>query len=172
MIAPSDPRLPKEPAVNRKKALALLGLGCIALLGVSAAATPSAKPAKQKTKTFEFVFRFSDAHVRLDLGAGGLTTGDTDTFTGPVLNKAETGRVGFAQGHCVMTLPTRPLAQCTVSYFFDHGQIASQGPNYYNRPFNHAITGGTGVFRNALGEMRAEPLPNETGWKITLKVIR
>ena len=156
--------------MNGKKALALLGLACIALVGVSAATPSATKPSK--TRTFQFVFRFSDAHVRLDLGSPGLTTADTDTFTGPVLNDKETNRVGFGQGHCVITLPNRPLAQCTTSLFFDHGQIATQGPNYYNRPFNHAITGGTGVFRNALGEMRAEPLPNEAGWKITLKVIR
>ena len=142
----------------------------VALVGVSVA-TPSGKQSKT-TKTFEFLFKFSDAHVRVDLGAGGLTTGDTDTFTGPVQNTAGTSRVGFAQGHCVMTLPNRPLAQCTSSFFFDHGQIATQGPNYYNRPFNHAITGGTGVFREAKGEMRVAPLPNEEGWKITLKVIR
>jgi hypothetical protein len=155
--------------VNVKKALVLLVLGCIALVAVSAAA-PTAKTSK--TKTFNFVFRFSDADVKLDLGAGGSTTGDTETFTGPVLDQNQTNRVGFGQGHCVITLPNRPLAQCTSSLFFDHGQIATQGPNYFNRPFNHAITGGTGVFRNAAGEMRAEPLPGNTGWKITLKVIR
>ena len=155
--------------MNVKKALALLALGCIALVGVSAA-TPAAQ--SSKTKTFQFVFRFSDADVRLDLGAGGSTTGDTETFTGPILNENQTTRVGFGQGHCVITLPNRPLAQCTTSLFFDHGQIATQGPNYFNRPFNHAITGGTGVFRTAGGEMRAEPQPGNTGWKITLKVIR
>ena len=49
-----------------------------------------------------------------------------------------------------MTLP-EPAARAVHSrrYFFDHGQIATQGPNYFNRPFNHAITGGTGVFREA-----------------------
>jgi hypothetical protein len=160
--------------VNRHRVLSALTAACvasaIALVGVSVA-TPSAEQSKS-TKTFKFVFKFSDAHVRLDLGSGALTTGDTDTYTGPVLNEAGTSRVGFAQGHCVITLPNRPLAQCTVSYFFDHGQIATQGPNYYNRPFNHAITGGTGVFREAKGEMRAAPLPGEAGWNITLKVIR
>ena len=155
--------------MNARKLVALIGVACIALVGVSAA-TPSAK--SSKTKTFKFVFSFSDADVRLDLGAGGSSTGDTETFTGPVQNAAQTGRVGFGQGHCVITLPNRPLAQCTTSLFFDHGQIATQGPNYFNRPFNHAITGGTGVFRDAAGEMRAEPLPGNTGWKITLKVIR
>ena len=155
--------------MNVKKALALLGVACIVLVGVSAA-TPSAK--SSKTKTFNFVFRFSDADVKLDHGTPGSTTGDTQTFTGPVLNDKQTSRVGFAQGHCAMTLPNRPLAQCQSSYFFDHGQIATQGPNYFNRPFNHAIIGGTGVFREARGEMRAEPLPGNTGWKITLKVIR
>jgi hypothetical protein len=138
-------------------------------VGVSVA-TPSAE--QSTTKTFKFIFRFSDAHVGLDLGAGGSTTGDTDTFTGPVQNDKGNSRVGFGQGHCVITLPNRPLAQCTTSLFFDHGQIATQGPNYFNRPFNHAITGGTGVFKDAAGEMRSEPLPGNQGWKITLKVIR
>ena len=155
--------------MNLKKAIALVGVACIALVGVSAATPPATS---SKTKTFNFVFRFSDADVRVDLGAGGSTTGDTETFTGPVLNDKQTSRVGFGQGHCVITLPNRPLAQCTSSLFFDHGQIATQGPNYFNRPFNHAITGGTGVFRDAAGEMRAEPLPANAGWKITLKVIR
>jgi hypothetical protein len=150
--------------------IAAVATCAIALVGVSVA-TPSAKHSKT-TKTFQFVFKFSDAHVRVDLGSGGLTTGDTDTYTGPVLDQNQAHRVGFGQGHCVMTLPTRPLAQCTVSFFFDHGQIATQGPNYYNRPFNQAITGGTGAFRDAKGEMRADPLPGEQGWKITLKVIR
>jgi hypothetical protein len=148
---------------------AVAAISILALMGESLATSPSATTSK--TKTFKFVFLFSDAHARLDLGGSGSTTGDPITFTGPV-NDASGRRVGFAQGHCVITLPNRPLAQCQSSYFFDHGQIATQGPNYFNRPFNHAITGGTGVFRTASGEMRAEPLANGEGWRITLKVIR
>ena len=155
-----------------KKALALLGSGCIALVGVSAATTPSAK--SSKTKTFKFVFRFSDAARAVSTSApAGSTTGrHARPSPGPVLNDKQTSRVGFGQGHCVITLPNRPLAQCTSSFFFDHGQIATQGPNYFNRPFNHAIIGGTGVFRNAARRDAGRAAARNAGWKITLKVIR
>ena len=158
MIAPTHPsrrRTAREPTpgVDRPDR----AWPAIALVGVSAA-TPSAK--SSKTKTFKFVFSFSDADVRLDLGAAGVDDRrHARPSPGRSRTTAQTSRVGFAQGHCVITLPNRPLAQCTSSLFFDHGQIATQGPNYFNRPFNHAITGGTGVFRDAAGEMRAEPLP-------------
>lgn len=141
----------------------------IAFVSVSLA-TPSASPSK--ARTINVVVRFSDAHTRLDHGERGSTTGDAETFSGPMLDARETRRIGFAQGYCVMTLPTRPLAQCAVSFFFPRGQIATQGPNYFNRPFNEGIVGGTGEFRSARGEVRAVPFANGEGLRLTFRVLR
>lgn len=156
--------------MKRKNALIALGLACIVLVmvlvGVSLA-TPAASPSK--ARTLKLVFRFSDSNTRLDLGSSGLTTGDTDTFSGPLLDGAGK-RIGFAQGHCVVTLPGRPLAECVVTLALPRGQIATQGPNYFNRPFNQAIIGGTGEFRSARGEMRAAPLSD--GWRLSLQVLQ
>jgi hypothetical protein len=163
----------KGGSVKRKRVLIGLSLSCVLIAMVLVGASlgrPSARSAK--TQTFNFVFRFSDAHSRLDLGSSGSTPGDTETFGGPVLDANEAHRVGFGQGHCVVTLPSRPLAICVVTFAFDHGQITSQGPNYFNRPFNHAITGGTRVFRSAGGEMRVVPISNGEGWRLTLRVVR
>ena len=118
------------------------------------------------------MFRFSDADVRVDLGAGGLDDRRHGDLHRAGSERQADGRVGFGQGHCVITLPNRPLAQCTSSLFFDHGQIATQGPNYFNRPFNHAITGGTGVSATLPARCAPSRCPVTTGWKITLKVIR
>lgn len=155
-----------------KRALIALSLSAIVLVVAFVSvslATPSA--GTSKTRTIDVVIRFSDAHTRLDLGAQGSTTGDTETFSGPMLDAGDR-RIGFGQGHCVITLPNRPLAQCVASFFFPRGQISTQGPNYFNRPFNQGIVGGTGEFRSARGEVRAAPLPGGDGWKLTFKVLR
>ena len=151
-------------------ALTLAGIAsAIAFVGVGIA-TPSAR--QSKARTINVAIRFSDAHTRLDLGQTGSTTGDTVTFSGPLLEGEDGRRIGFGQGHCVMTLPTRPLAQCAATFFFPRGQISTQGPNYFNRPFNEGIVGGTGEFRSARGEMRAVPFPGGDGLRLTFRVLR
>ena len=158
--------------MKTRRALLALSLAAtasaIAFVGVSIA-TPSAKPSK--TRTISVSIRFSDAHTRLDLGEPSSTTGDTVTFSGPLL-EGDGRRIGFGQGHCIMTLPTRPLAHCSATFFFPRGQISTQGPNYFNRPFNEGIVGGTGEFRSARGEMKAVPFPSGDGLRLTFKVLR
>jgi hypothetical protein len=150
-------------------ALCLTGVG-VAIVSVGASLTmPTASPSK--ARTINVVLRFTDANARLDLGERGSTTGDTVTFSGPMLDSRDR-RIGFGQGHCVMTLPTRPLAQCFVTFFFPRGQISTQGPNYFNRAFNEGITGGTGEFRSARGEVRAAPLPGGDGLRLRFQVLR
>jgi hypothetical protein len=158
---------------KRQTALVVASLALIFLAAVMVGGSFATQPAHTaaKSRTFNFVFRFSDSHTKLDLGASGFTTGDTETFSGPVNDANEAHRVGFGQGHCVVTLPGKPFALCNVTFAFPHGQIATQGPDYFNRPFNHAVLGGTGSFRSASGEMRVAPIENGEAWKITLKLL-
>jgi hypothetical protein len=157
--------------MNRRRAVIALGLAgavlAVVLAGVSLA-TPTAD--SSKARSLKLVFRFSDANTRLDHGNQGLTTGDTDTYSGPLLGGSGK-RIGFGQGTCAVTLPGRPLAECIVTLALPTDQIALLGPNYFNRPFNQAIVGGTGEYRSARGEMRAAPIDGGAGWRLRLTLV-
>jgi len=104
---------------------------------------------------------------QFDIGAPGVTAGDSYVFAGPLYDQTDTERIGFMSGNCVLAAPHfHGLATCTVTAtphleapspaFGD--QITLQGWNDDTPyPFKQAITGGTGIYQNVRGDVLAEP---------------
>jgi hypothetical protein len=117
----------------------------------------------------------------LDLGTPGQSVGDRFNVFGELFRNDK--RVGVAGYECVTLLfrpgsdPAGPPAaatdQCTGSLSLPKGQITVQG--LVDRtgpvPVTIAITGGTGAYRTAHGELQTSG-PNEQGDEpLTLKLI-
>lgn len=111
----------------------------------------------------------------LDLGAPGRSVGDQFIFSGNLLSTGKSadrvaGRLG---GFCVVTDLERNAGQCSTTAVLPEGQIAVQGEQEgipaFPSPVTNAITGGTGEFRKAQGQMTRRVLTPAT-WELTFQV--
>jgi hypothetical protein len=91
---------------------------------------------------------------RRAVGPGKDQPGDPLTFTNPVFNTANSARVGHDEGFCVRLNLHTGAWECLWTTFLPHGQITVQGPYYDTRNSVLSITGGTGAYRDARGQMR------------------
>jgi hypothetical protein len=97
-------------------------------------------------------------------GAPGPSVGDRSVFSDDVFRDGV--KVGTDGGDCVLVQvtpgatqnaePQAATAQCTATVKLPEGQITAQGLVDFisNEPFTIAITGGTGQYRTAHGEVR------------------
>ncbi|HEU4355079.1 MAG TPA: allene oxide cyclase family protein [Actinomycetota bacterium] len=94
----------------------------------------------------------SDAVV--DIGGAGDTEGDILWFANDVYDEADVSVVGSDQGQCFRTSVPNGAWECSWTTFLDDGSLTVEGPFYDASDSVLAITGGTGVFRRAQGQMR------------------
>jgi hypothetical protein len=117
----------------------------------------------------------------LDLGASGPSIGDRFIFSGNLVRNGK--RVGVGAGDCVTVLfrpgpdpqgePEAATDQCTATLSLPKGQITAQGlvDRTGPLPITLAITGGTGAYRTAHGELETSG-PNDQGdERLTLRLI-
>ncbi|MDT0343618.1 allene oxide cyclase barrel-like domain-containing protein [Streptomyces litchfieldiae] len=107
----------------------------------------------------------------LDLGASGRSVGDQFIFSGDLLSVEDSdgSTVGTIGGYCVITEVERNAGQCSLTAVLDGGQITVQGEQEgipTPSAVTNAITGGTGEFRNAQGEMALE-FQTPVVWRLT-----
>jgi hypothetical protein len=117
----------------------------------------------------------------LDLGASGPSIGDRFIFSGNLVRNGK--RLGVGAGDCAVVLfrpgpdpagePEALTDQCVATVSLPKGQITAQG--LVDRtgpvPIRLAITGGTGAYRTAHGELETSG-PNEQGdERLTLRLI-
>jgi allene oxide cyclase len=89
----------------------------------------------------------------VDLGEKGDSVGDTLVFNNEVYDSADANVVGSDQGSCVRVKKGEAY-ECTWTTTLDDGSIVVQGPFYDDgRDSTLAITGGTGDYSGATGEM-------------------
>ncbi len=87
-------------------------------------------------------------------GVGGADVkGNILTFNNPVYNTADTKQVGHDEGFCTRISPAEGIWECLWTTFLKGGQITVQGPYYDTRNSVLSITGGTGSYSRARGEM-------------------
>ena len=80
--------------------------------------------------------------------------GDPLTFTNPVFNAANSRQVGHDEGFCMRLSVTTGTWECLWTTFLPRGQITVQGPYYDTHNSVLSITGGTGAYRRARGQMK------------------
>jgi allene oxide cyclase len=125
----------------------VLACGC----GVRAAAS-SAKSSEEKSTTTIHVIEHADTDTTIDVGKKGDSTGDILTFHNKVFDKQDEKKVGTDLGRCIRVEAGRSY-ECAWTTVLHDGQIMVEGPFYDNRDSVLAITGGTGAYKRARGEM-------------------
>ncbi|WP_149551538.1 dirigent protein [Streptomyces marokkonensis] len=162
-------------------------LGCSAgltLIGPASAdvvpseTAPAAAPrpddgSSAKSRTIHVEARL---HVgeELDLGATGRSVGDQFVFSGNLTSTEgrEERIVGRIGGFCVITDLERNAGQCASTAVLPEGQITVQGEQAgipVPAPVVNAITGGTGEFRTAHGQVMQRVLTPAT-WQLTFEL--
>ncbi len=118
------------------------------------AATSSAKTSRAHSNHATIhVIEHAITDTEIPTGGGADVKGNILTFNNPVYNVANTKQVGHDEGFCTRIAPAEGIWECLWTTFLKGGQITVQGPYYDTRNSVLSITGGTGSYRRARGEM-------------------
>lgn len=130
-----------------------LTVGCsAAVAAVAGAGTGYAKTAHAAGRTVH-VIEHAVTDTVIPSGGGMDRKGNLLTFNNNVYNVANTKVVGHDDGFCTRISPKQGIYECLWTTFLTGGQITVQGPFYDTRNSVLSITGGTGAYRNARGQM-------------------
>jgi hypothetical protein len=150
----------------RRYAIPAVVVAALASGGVALANGHSTRPSREKHREVIKVFALTVQFKMIDLGDPGFSLGDEAVFSDNLLTSKNGSMVGFDGGVCTVVRVTDATAgtgtlQCPVTFSLSNGQIATQGlVQLTNGGFTGtqtaAITGGTGHFRQAQGEVAVE----------------
>jgi hypothetical protein len=126
--------------INRVSALALVAGAALVIAGAASA------------ETIKLVER-ATTDVVTDTGAEGDTVGDILTFANELYDEANANQVGTDNGWCVRTA-VGVAWECFWTASLAGGQITVAGPFLDAGDSVLAITGGTGAYGSASGEMK------------------
>lgn len=128
------------------KAVSIASILVIATLSVFLA-----QPAKAEAITLAVVERATSDAVA-DIGPTGDSAGDILFFANEVFDQENVTKVGTDNGYCIRT-SVGAAWECTWTNTFEGGQITVQGSFLDVGDSVFVITGGTGVYKGASGEM-------------------
>lgn len=99
------------------------------------------------------------------------SVGDVLAFANPVFDEADKEQVGTDNGSCVRTAVGKAW-ECIWTLKVDEGQLTVEGPFYDGGKASQlAITGGTGSYADASGEMTLKARdPEETEYYFTYEI--
>ena len=133
--------------MKRVIALALLAASVILVLVVSASAGPD-----QSREVRRSGWSNTRPPTPSPMERPATTSGTSSRLRTRCYNRADTKQVGTSQGSCVRIVVGESW-ECSWTTFLPKGQITVQGPFSDTGDSVLAITGGTGKYRNARGEM-------------------
>lgn len=115
----------------------------------------------QKVIVVEHAITDTIAHFK----PGQDSLGDVLAFHNPVFDASDKKQVGHDNGNCIRTVTgSNGVWECFWTVFLSAGQITVEGPFYTNgRDSMLAITGGTGAYQEARGQMRLHAIGNPVG---------
>jgi allene oxide cyclase len=99
------------------------------------------------------VVEHADTDAVTDTGAKGDTVGDVLTFANPVFDKANKVQLGTDQGFCVRVAVGKSW-ECLWTLALKSGQLTVEGPFLDAGDSVLAVTGGTGKYAGARGQMK------------------
>lgn len=129
----------------------VLVLGLSAVLVGCGDETTAASPDVPVVRTIEVVEHVV-SETLTDHPPMGDSAGDALTFANQLYDKANTKQVGTDQGYC-LRVDVGKSFECTWTAFLADGQITVAGPFFDAKESTLAITGGTGAFKDARGDM-------------------
>src|SRR5262245_2117681 len=98
------------------------------------------------------VVEHAETDLVTDLAEEGDSAGDLLTFANPVFDEANETQVGSDSGYCIRT-NVGVAWECFWTLMLEDGQITVEGPFLDAGDSVLAITGGTGAYMNARGQM-------------------
>lgn len=114
---------------------------------------PAAGPAfADEMKQMALVER-ATTDVVTDIGAAGDSAGDILTFANEIFDESNAAKVGDDNGWCVRTVVGKAW-ECFWTLTLADGQITVEGPFLDAGDSVLAVTGGTGAYADARGEMK------------------
>jgi allene oxide cyclase len=142
-----------------RRGAAVLASAAVTAGGALAVAAPSSARATHHRASSAgrtlFVVEHAITDTEEPLNPGGKDkAGDILVFHNPVFNQANKRQVGHDEGFCTRIDVKAGIWECLWTTFVKGGQITVQGPFYDKKNSTLSITGGTGVYRNARGQMR------------------
>jgi allene oxide cyclase len=126
----------------------------LAVIGAFAIAIPAVAASQSGAggRAFTVVER-AETDAVIDLGAAGDSIGDLLAFGNPIFDRTNTNEVGRDEGQCIRTNPGLSW-ECSWTTILANGAITVQGPfTDDGKDSQLAITGGSGAYRNARGQM-------------------
>lgn len=109
------------------------------------------------------VTEHNTTQVITDVGASGDSAGDILTFgQNEVFDADDKNKVGFDQGICFRIVPGKAW-ECVWTLALEKGQLTVEGPFYDKGDSVLAITGGTGEYAGARGEMALSDVSGGAG---------
>ena len=95
-----------------------------------------------------------------DTGEAGDSVGDILTFSNAIYDEKNEKQVGSDQGYCIR-VEVGVSYECNWTLVLEDGQIVVEGPSYDATPSVLAITGGTGAYADARGQMTLRSLDDK-----------
>ncbi len=144
--------MPQRSANIRLSAMIAAATAALALTALVAAAPTYARTARAAGTTVHVI-----EHAKTDTEAPGVggkdVKGNILTFNNPVFDTANKHQVGHDEGFCVRLQVKLGIWECLWTTFLKGGQITVQGPYYDTHNSELSITGGTGAYKGARGQM-------------------
>lgn len=124
------------------------GLLTTAALAAFWAITPSAAAAAEALALVER----ATTDTVIDVGDKGDSAGDLLTFANEIYDEANTTKVGSDNGFCIRTVAAKSW-ECFFTISLAEGQVTVEGPFLDGADSSLAVTGGTGEYKGAGGDM-------------------
>jgi hypothetical protein len=115
----------------------------------------ASSPGHPRHGTFTVVER-AVTDTTADTGPVGDSPGDVLAFANPIFDARNTHKVGTDDGSCIRTA-VGVSYECSWTTSLHDGSIVVTGPFLDVGDSTLAVTGGTGRYRGASGEMRLHP---------------
>ena len=119
------------------------------LAGALALLAPLAASAGERLQVVERAL----TDTTIDLGAKGDSVGDLLTFANPIYDAANKAKLGSDQGYCVRVVVGKSW-ECFWTLMLAEGQITVEGPFFDTGDSVMVVTGGTGKYAGAKGDMK------------------
>jgi allene oxide cyclase len=155
----------------RRLLLAVAALAAAAGTAFAAAAAAGPSPAVREPVRIH-VIEHAVSDTVTDLGATGDSAGDLLTFANPIFDGRNEERAGRDQGDCIRIVAGGPRGswECRWITFLQGGALTVEGAFFDNRTSLLAVTGGTGKYRNARGQMLLRARPGGTEFDLFFQI--
>lgn len=166
--------------MRRKLTIAVVATVALAAaaVGLASAQSTSSSSKAAATQTIK-LFALTVQQAEIDVGTPGFGLGDQFVFSDDLSAQKGSEKIGFDAGVCTIVRlddhGNTATNQCVATASLHEGQIAIQGlvtfageegPGTFVLP----ITGGSGAYKNARGQVTVETL-SETESNLTFEII-